>query len=181
MHTQQRLASFAPVLAAITGLAYMIEGAIVIRAPQPDSHWHASGYAVEAAFVIALAASIPIVPVLAASAGRLSTVSTRITQLGFAGMLVSALPSLAIGGNTLGPAFLIGVLASLAGLLGLSVAALRSRGSGWWASPLLLTGLVLSMALGNHGGGILFGIAWIGISTTIRGRRAAPPIPATAV
>jgi hypothetical protein len=168
MRTQQRLLSFAPALAAVTGLAYAIEGAIVTRAPQPDNHWHVSGYTVEAAFVIALVASIPIVPALTASTGRLASVSVRITQIGFAAMLVSAVPSLASGGDTLGPAFLVGVLASLAGLLGLTVAALRDRSSGWWTSPLCFTGLVLSMALGNHGGGILFGIAWVTISIGIR-------------
>jgi hypothetical protein len=179
MRIEQRLVGFAPVLAAIAGIAYAVEGAIVTRAPQPDSDWHASGYAVEAAFVVALIASIPIVPVLAASAGRLATVSTRMTQLGFAAMLASALPSLATGGNTLGPAFLVGVLASLAGLLGLSVAALRSRASGWRASPLCFAGLALSIALGNHGGGILFGIAWIGISIIIRDPRPARATPST--
>jgi hypothetical protein len=180
MRTEQRLLSFAPALAALTGLAYAIEGAIVTRAPQPDNHWHASGYAVEAAFVIALIASIPIVPTLTVSAGRLSAVSVRVTQTGFAAMLVSAVPSLAGGGNTLGPAFLFGVVASLAGLLGLTVAALRSRASGWWTSPLCFAGLVLSMALGNHGGGILFGIAWITVSIGIRDRQPLRPIAARA-
>jgi hypothetical protein len=180
MPTQLRLISFAPALAAVTGLAYAIEGAIVTRAPQPDSHWHASGYAVEAAFVIALIASIPIVPILVVSTGRLSSLSVRITQIGFAAMLVSALPSLANGGNTLGPAFLLGVLASLAGLLGLTVAALRSRASGWWTSPVCFTGLVLSMALGNHGGGILFGLAWVAISIGVRDRQPLTSIPAPA-
>jgi len=178
-----RLASLAPVapmLAIAAGLAYAVEGAIVVRAPQPDHHWHASGYAVEAAFVVALLATIALPPLLHTAASRLARVAARLTQLGFAAMLVSAVASLGAGETLLGPVFLLGVLASLAGLLALAVAEVRARTAGWWAAPVAFAGLVLSMVLGDHGGGILLGLAWIAISIELRERVAAAGVPATA-
>lgn len=168
MNLRSRIARNAPLLAMAVGLAYAVEGAIVLRAPQPDHHWHASSYAVEAAFVVALVATLPLLPLLAARASRLATVATRTAQLGYLAMLVSAVASLAEAGTALGPAFLIGVLAAFAGLAGLAAPSLRRRNAGWWTAPLALAGLVLGIALGNHGGGILLGLAWIAISIGLR-------------
>jgi hypothetical protein len=168
----------ARVLAIGGGLAYIVEGGIVSRAPQGDEHWHASGYTVEGAFVIALLATIPLVPLLATGASKATSVAARLSQLGFTAMLISAAASLAIGGTALGPAFLLGVLSAFVGLIALTVAAIRKRTSNWWRAPLVFAGLVLSMALGDHGGGILFGLAWIGISLAVRDqpqRHAAVP------
>jgi hypothetical protein len=170
MNEHSRFGRLAPVLAAAGGLAYAVEGAIVVRAPQPDHHWHAGGYAVEAAFVVALIATIPLPTSLGANTNRLAGWFARLAQVGFTAMLVSAVASLGAGGTVLGPAFLLGVLASLAGLLGLTIAAARTRADIWWTAPVAFVGLILSMALGNHGGGILFGIAWIGISIALRNR-----------
>jgi hypothetical protein len=168
-------------LALVGGVAYAVEGAIVTRAPQGDSHWHTSGYTVEAAFVIALVATLPLLPLLAPAGSRAAALAARITQLGFAGMLTSATASLATGGTTLGPAFLLGLLAALAGLTALAATALRARTNLWWRAPIALLGLVLSMALGNHGGGILFGVAWIGISLALRDETEQhPSVVATA-
>jgi hypothetical protein len=175
--TSMKLGRFAALLAAIGGIAYAVEGAIVVRAPQGDSGWHASGYAVEAAFVIALLATIPLLPLLATTGSRAARVAVPITQVGLTAMLVSAIASLAAGKTALGPAFLLGVLATMAGLLVLTVAAVRRRVPGWWMAPATFAGLVLSMALGNHGGGILFGLAWIAISIALR--EPERPLPTT--
>src|SRR5437763_14789451 len=164
MNTRALPDRFASLLAIVGGLAYAVEGAIVARAPQGDDHWHASGYTVEAAFVIALLATIPLLPRLAANRSRTGRLASRASQLGFAAMLVRAAASLVVGRTTLGPAFPLGVLASAAGLITLTVVAVRNRTTHWWLAPLTLIGLVLSMALGDPGGGILFGLAWIGIS-----------------
>lgn len=158
---------FATLLAGLAALGYALEGAIVVRAPQPDHGWHTSGYAVEAAFVLALIASLPLVELLRTTDGRGSAVAAWITRAGFAAMLVSALASLVAGGNELGPVFFLGVLASLAGLVGLSIGALRHRSTGWWGAPTIAVGFVLSMALGDHGGGILFAIAWATVGLTL--------------
>jgi hypothetical protein len=150
----------APTLSTLAAAGYAIEGAIVIRAPQPDTGWHASGYAVEAAFVVALLASIPLVGLLWHSASRLSAAAAWATRAGFGVMLASAIPSLVAGRNELAPLFLLGVLASVVGLVVLSVGAVRNRSGFWWTTPTVAAGLILSIALGDHGGGILFGIAW---------------------
>jgi len=157
----------APTLTALAAAGYAIEGAIVIRAPQPDSGWHSSGYAVEAAFVVALLASIPLIGLLRHSASRLSAVAAWSTRAGFGAMLVSAIPSLVSGRNELGPLFLLGVLASVVGLVVLSVGAVRNRPRFWWTTPTIAAGLVLSIALGDHGGGILFATAWAAVGLAL--------------
>jgi hypothetical protein len=162
----------APLLAGLVALGYAVEGAIVVRAPQPEHGWHASGYAVEAAFVVALLASLPLVGPLRPGPGRATAAGAWLTRAGFAAMLVSAVVSLAAGGDELGPAFFLGVLATLAGLLTLSVVAVRRRESDWWTAPAVTLGLVGSMALGDHGGGILLGLAWA--ATAIAFRDAEP-------
>lgn len=168
MNTESRFTRFAPLLAAVGGLAYAVEGGIVVRAPQGDNHWHASGYAVEAAFVLALLATLPLPARLGSGTGRLAAVAARVTQGGFAALLVAAVASLASGGDVLGPLFVLGVFASLAGLLGLTASSLRHRAAGWWTAPVAFIGFALSMVLGNQGGGILLGLAWIAISIFLR-------------
>lgn len=158
----------APLLAAVAAAGYAVEGAIVVRAPQPEHGWHASGYAVEAAFVVALLASLPLVRALRRGNGRLSVSAVWVTRLGFAAMLVSAVASLAAGGNELGPLFLLGVLMALAGLAMLAAVAVRRRDGAWWTAPTIAAGLVFSMALGDHGGGVLFGIAWAAAALAFR-------------
>ena len=158
---------FAPLLATLAAAGYAVEGAIVVRAPQPDHGWHASGYAVEGAFVVALLASLPLVAVLRSGRGRLSAAAVWFARCGFAAMLVSATASLAAGGDELGPAFFLGVLAALVGLIVLSAIAVRTRALGWWQAPIVAAGLVLSIALGDHGGGILFASAWAAVGLAL--------------
>jgi hypothetical protein len=158
------------ILTALAAAGYAVEGAIVVRVPQPDQSWHASGYAVEAAFVVALAASLPPLGTLRHSSSRVSGIAVWITRAGFAAMLVSAVPSLVAGGNELGPLFLLGVLASIVGLATLSAGAIRHRPGSWWTTPTIAAGLVLSIALGDNGGGILLGIAWAATGLALRNR-----------
>jgi hypothetical protein len=162
---------FAPLLTALAAVGYAVEGAIVVRAPQPDRGWHASGYAVEAAFVVALVASIPLVGLLRQASGRIATAAAWVARAGFGAMLVSAVASLAAGGNELGPLFLLGVLAGIVGLVALSVGVARRRRGSWWTAPIVAVGLVLSIALGDHGGGILLGIAWAATGLALRDDR----------
>jgi hypothetical protein len=150
-------------LAIVAGLGFAVEGAIVTRAPQGDSGWSASGYAVEAAFVLALIAAIPAMHLLRPAGSRAAVWATHGARGGFAALLVSAVPSLVEGKDVLGPLFLLGVLLSLVSLLVLSVVSLRRRGTGWWVAPAAFAGLVVSMALGDQGGGVVLGVAWAAI------------------
>lgn len=174
MSPEQPRRRLVPLLTVAAALGYCVEGAIVVRAPQPDRGWHASGYAVEAAFAVALVASLPLVGLLRHGTGRVAAGAAWLVRLGFAAMLVSALASLAAGENRLGPAFFLGVLASLAGLLALAAGAARRRPAGWWTAPAIAAGLVLSMALGDHGGGILLGLAWASTALGAREVQTGP-------
>lgn len=156
-------------LAAVAAAGYCVEGAIVVRAPQGDSGWHASGYAVEAAFVVALLASLPLVERLRHSTTRVARGASWAAGIGFVAMLVSATASLVAGRDEIGPAFFLGVVAAVLGLGALSVAEARRRAPGWWAAPAVAVGLVLSMALGDNGGGILLGLAWVVTIPALRG------------
>jgi hypothetical protein len=166
-----RYRRFAPLLTVLAAAGYALEGAIVVRSPQPDHGWHASGYAVEAAFVLALVASIPLVGLLRRSPGTLPAGAVWCTRAGFGAMLVSAVASLAAGGDELGPLFLLGVLASLVGLVALSTGAVRRRDRSWWTAPTIAAGLILGIALGDNGGGILLGIAWAATGLALRDDR----------
>ena len=64
------------------------------------------------------------------------------------------------GGNALGPLFVIGLLLALVGLATLAVAGLRDGVMRWPAAGLFVAFLV-GMALGNHGGSIVIGAAWL--------------------
>jgi hypothetical protein len=177
MDTRFDLRRLAPLLAAAAGLAYATVGALIARAPQPEHHWHAAAYAVEAFFALALALTIPLVPFLRVGDSRIERAAVGVAQAGFTSMLVSAIASVAVGGDTLGPAFFLGVLAALAGLLTLAIQALRTRRRHWWASPVAFAGLILGIGLGDHGGTILLGLAWIAVSIALqqhpRSRRLA--------
>jgi hypothetical protein len=175
-----RYRRFAPLLTALAAVGYAIEGAIVVRAPQPDHGWHTSGYAVEAAFVLALVASIPLVGLLRGTANRVSGAAVWFARTGFGAMLVSAIASLAAGGEELGPLFLLGVLASVVGLVVLSVCAVRRRHGSWWTAPTIAAGLIVSIALGDHGGGILLGIAWAATGLALRDDRVDDAVSALA-
>jgi len=162
-------------LAALAALGFVVEGAIVVRTPQGDSHWHTSGYVVEAAFVIGLAAALPMLGELRRSNGRLARWAVAVARVGFAAMFAAAVPSLALGRDVLGPVFLLGVGASVLSLLVLAATAARDRGPAWWIAPLAFAGLLVGIALGDQGGGIVMGIAWLGVAL---GLREAGPQPA---
>jgi hypothetical protein len=160
-------------LAIVAGLGFAVEGAIVVRSPQGDSGWSASGYAVEAAFIVALIAALPALGLLKPYASRTTTWATIAARVGFFALLVAAVPSLAEGKDALGPLFLVGVLVSLASLLVLAVAGLRLRA---WAAPAAFLGLVVGMALGDKGGGVALGVAWVAIGLAALPSAFAVPI-----
>lgn len=158
--------------AAIAALGYVIEGAIVFHTPQGDSNWSTSGYVTEAAFSVALIATIVALGPLAAGTGRLGRIALAVARTGLVSMSVSSVASLGAGESTLGPAFVLGLLAILAGFLGLAVAAARGGQLPWWCGPLPLTGFVLGIGLGDHGGGVIMGAAFAAVGLAVAGSRA---------
>jgi hypothetical protein len=103
--------------------------------------------------------------------GRAAAVARWVVAVGFAGMLVSGVVSLVAGRNELGPVFFLGVVAALAGLLLLGIAAVRRRVAGWWTAPTAFAGLLAAMTIGDTGGMVVLGVAWVAIGLAYR---AAP-------
>jgi hypothetical protein len=82
----------------------------------------------------------------------------------------SSVPSLVLGRTVLGPAFLLGVLAAVVGLIVASVPAVRRRS---WDAPAACAGLIVGIGLGESGGGILLGLVWLGLAAALRARPRA--------
>jgi hypothetical protein len=89
-------------------------------------------------------------------------------------MLVSCVASLAAGATVLGPAFILGLLAALAGLLVTAVAGARSGGLPWWCGPLPFAGFVLGIGLGDYGGGLITAAAFAAIAYALADAAPAP-------
>lgn len=152
--------------AATAGIAYAVSGAGVIGHHVPDSHWGARGAIVDAAGAVAFAATAIALawlgPMLAS--GRIATWSSRIAQAGLAAMTIESIVSLAHGGNTLGPVFLLGLLLTLGGTAALGYAGLRAHRL-TWAAPLPALALLVGTAGGDHGGFLAAGIVWLVLAT----------------
>ena len=125
MNLRNMLTRHAPLAAAIAAAGYAVEGAIVLRAPQGDDNWSASGYICEIAFAVSLVATIVAIAALVAGRGRAARTGGMIAGAGMASMFVSSIASIAAGGSVLGPAFFLGLLTALAGLLVVGVAGAR--------------------------------------------------------
>jgi hypothetical protein len=163
----------ASVAAAVAAVGYAVEGAVVLHTPQSESGWGASGYLVEVAFAIALVATMASLGPLAHAAGRLTRVAVATSRVGFASVLVSSGASIAVGHTTLGPAFLLGLLVALAGLLATAIATVRAGVLTWWCGPLPLAGFVLGISLGDHGGGLIMAAAFAALAYALADRSRA--------
>ena len=168
------LTRHAPLAAAIAAAGYAVEGAIVLRAPQGDDHWSASGYICEIAFAVSLVATIVAITALVAGRGRAARTGGIIAGAGMASMFVSSIASIAAGGSVLGPAFFLGLLTALAGLLVVGVAGARGSSDPWWCSPLPVAGFVLGIGLGDHGGGLIMAAAFAAVAYALATRAPAP-------
>jgi len=170
MNLRNMLTRYAPLAAAIAAVGYAVEGAIVLRAPQGDDNWGASGYIVEVAFAVSLVASIVAIAALVAGRGRAASTGGILAGAGMASMFVSSIASIAAGGTVLGPAFILGLLATLVGLLVVGVAGVRGSSDPWWCSPLPVAGFVLGIGLGDHGGGLITAAAFAGVAYALANR-----------
>lgn len=179
MKLRSTLTRYAPLAAAIAAIGYAVEGAIVLRAPQGDSNWHVSGYVVEVAFAVSLVATIVAIRALTEGAGRAGRAGSLVARAGLVSMLVSAVASLGAGETVLGPAFFVGLLATLTGLLVVAIAGARGGRDPWWCSPLPLAGFVLGISLDNHGGGLIMAAAFAGVAYALATR--TPSVVASAL
>src|ERR1051325_3445340 len=151
----------------IAGLAYLIETIIGLVKPQSEVFGGTSDYVLEAVFVVALLATIFALVGLNSLAqnhnSKIWTTGFWLTVIGTGLTATSAIVTLFAGKNSLGLAFLGGVLFSLIGYIVLGISTLRAKILPAWGGLALIFGFPLSVFLSNFGGGILFGLAWLGI------------------
>jgi hypothetical protein len=168
-----------PLLAAV---GWIGEALLVLRYPQGDTDWGASGRFVELAFILALTASASTLPYLRdwlrlRRPGRIATIGTLV---GLGALTLASVASLVAGGNTLGGVFVAGLGLVLLSLLVLAVDGLTAPGPRWPA-PLPLLGLLVAIGLGDHGGGLLLGGLCLALAARhSRGRAPVPEAPAIA-
>jgi len=160
--------------AALAAAAFAIAGATVVGHTIPDQHWGTRGAVLDIAFAVAAVAVAVALPGIAAllQVGRLGRTGTRIAQVGHVAIAVECIASTVHDGNTLGPVFMLGLLASIVGLLLLAIDGVRAAASRWLA-PLPLLALVVGIAGGNYGGAIVIGATWAGLAYA--GARDAQP------
>ncbi|MBE0669636.1 MAG: hypothetical protein IH588_03530 [Anaerolineales bacterium] len=164
MKTSTRNGAIAGIVA---GIGYFIQSVMGLIKPQTEVFSGSSDYVLEVVFIIALLANI------FALMGLHTFAQTRYGKSGATGfwlalagtflILVSAAATLAAGKNSLGILFLIGLFLSFLGYVLLGITALRSKVLPTWAGLALALGFPLSVLLNTMGGGILYGLAWLGV------------------
>jgi hypothetical protein len=148
----------------VAGVAWLVEGGLQAGHTQPDQHWAAIDRVIEAVFAVALLASTGAAAGFRDlfTTGRAGAVGTRVAQAGFGAMAVAATASLVHDGDTWGPVFMLALVAVLVGLLVMAVAGVRDKVLAW-AAPIPILAMLLGMALSNHGGTFVIGLAWLGL------------------
>ena len=151
----------------VAGFSYLIQAIMGLIRPQTEVFSGISDYVLEAAFVIALAATIPGLMGLHSFArdryGKAGMAGFWLTILGTALMAISAVATLFAGQNSLGPAFLGGMLLAFLGYITLGIMTLRTKSLPLLGGLALILGFPLSVLLNTFSGGIIFGLAWLGV------------------
>lgn len=84
--------------------------------------------------------------------GRLGTVALIVTTVGTLGFLPPLTVSLISGdAESLGPVYLLSMLASLIGLVLFAISSVRARVLPWWAGPAMAVGWVVGGPVGEDG------------------------------
>ena len=170
-------------LGIVAGLAYLIETIIGLIKPQSEVISGDSDYVLEAIFIIALIATIFALIGLNSLAqshnSRIWVAGFWLTVIGTGLTAVSAIATLFAGRNSLGIAFLGGVLLSLIGYILLGMSILRAKILPAWVGLALVMGFLLSLVLSNFGGGILFGLAWLSVGYLLSKQNSDASYPDT--
>lgn len=155
------------IAAIVAGLGYLIQAVMGLIKPQTDVFSGTSDYVLEAVFIVALVATVFALIGYHSFAqnryGKAGTAGLWLTVLGTGLITISALATLFAGQNSLGPAFLGGVLLALIGYVVLGIASLRAKVLPLWNGLAFIFGFPLSIFLSAFGGAILFGLAWLTI------------------
>src|SRR4051812_10690614 len=163
MNSQARITA-----AAIAAIAFVVAGATVIGHKIPDQHWGTRGAVLDIAFAVGLIAAAIALPALTRTlaVGRLGDIGTRVAQVGQVAMAFESIASTIHGGNTLGPVFALGLLATLVGLALLAIGGIRA-GVGRALAAVPLLGFLIGIATGDQGGLIVLGLAWAVVAVAV--------------
>jgi hypothetical protein len=149
----------------VAGLGYLVQAIMGLIKPQTEVFSGTSDYILEVVFIIALVATVfalmGLHSFLKDRYGKAGTVGFWLALTGTVLMCLSAIATLLAGQNSLGIAFLGGMLLALIGYVVLGITVLRVKTLPLLGGLALITGFPLSVLLSALGGGILFGLTWL--------------------
>ncbi len=159
-------------LALIAAGAYALTGALELVHDQPAVFVDTVDYVIEAAFVMALAASVAVLVAIgrARLSGRAGLAGWTLAAAGNAALATAALATAITGREALDPLFPLGFLAIVAGYLTLAVIDLRRRLFPPRAGLVLLVGFVSTAITDNlvtGGGTLVLAATWAAVGRLI--------------
>lgn len=161
--------------AGLAGVMYIAQAVIGLIQPQAEVFTSLSDYLIEAAFIAALLFTLLGLIALhqhqAQLAGRLEKTGFVMASMGTGLMLLSAIATLVAGYNTLGLFFLLGLVASFSGLILCGFTIIQTKILPRWSGVALMLGLPASVILADYGGGIVMGLAWVGLGYALWSRK----------
>ena len=175
MHTDFARSRRLAMATAATGATFVVEALVELLHQQAQPFTSLADYAIEALFALGLALAAFTWWSLRSSGavdGRCGRIGAAIAAGGNAALALSATATVLNGADTLGPVFMLGLLAALVGPITVATSA-RSRALG----GALAFGLIASMAIPTGGAAVL-GLAWVAASTLLRS--PAPTLATTA-
>ena len=159
-------------LALVAAGAYALTGALELSHDQAAVFVDPIDYAIEIAFVLALAASVGVFFSIgrARLSGRTATVGWMLALAGNTALATAALATTIEGREALAPLFALGFLAIVAGYLALAAVDLRGRLVPPRAGLLLLLGFSATAVVANlvtAGGSLVLAATWAALSRLI--------------
>lgn len=156
-------------LALVAVGAYAVTGALELSHGQPTVFSDPVDYVIEAAFFVALLASVSVLLWLcrAGLSTRPATVGWAVAAAGHAALATAALATALAGRETLDPLFPLGFLAILAGYLTLGASDLRNHLAPARSAIVLVVGLVATAIVDNlvtGGGTLVLAATWAALA-----------------
>lgn len=156
-------------LALVVVGAYAVTGALELAHDQPTVFSDPVDYVIEAAFVVALLASVSVLVWLcrAGLSTRPATVGWAVAALGHGALATAALATALAGREALDPLFALGFLAIVAGYLTLAVSDLRNHLVPSRSGIVLVVGFVATAIVDNlvtGGGTLVLAATWAALA-----------------
>lgn len=156
-------------LALVAAGAYAVTGALELSHDQPTVFSDPVDYVIEAAFVVALLASVSVLVWLcrAGLSTRPATVGWAVAAAGHIALATAALATALAGRETLDPLFPLGFLAIVAGYLALAASDVRNHLVPSRSGIVLILGFVATAIVDNlvtGGGTLVLAATWAALA-----------------